>query len=245
MRDLVPAPDVATEQARGQSGVVRGVREYVRWEEQLPGMLARLGLDTRGVVQVGAHTGQEVAALTACGFRRLVLMEPNRDHAAELGRQLRTHHQPAGLALPDDGHSPREVVYAAAGREIGRAVLFVTEYDQQASVLPPLTMPVTREETIPVLPVREVQHGCNVLVADVQGAELDVLAGADLGRLDLAVVEASTFARYSGGSTAASIAEFMLDNGWQHVTQWTHARPNVADDVWVSPAVAVPLAEAA
>jgi FkbM family methyltransferase len=227
MRDLVPA------------------REYVRWEEQLPGLITRLGLDTRGVVQVGAHTGQEVAALTRCGFRRLVMVEPNRDHAVELSRQLRVHHQAAGLPVPEDGHSPREVVYAAAGREAGRAVLFVTEYDQQASVLPPLAMPVTREETIPVIPVRDVQHGCNVLVADVQGAELDVLAGADLDRLELVVVEASTFARYSGGSTAASIAEFLRERDWHHVTQWTHARPNVADDVWVSPAIAGTLAEAA
>jgi FkbM family methyltransferase len=211
-----------------------------RWEAQLPGLLSRLRLPPDGVVQVGAHIGQEVEALTRCGFRRLVMMEPNRDHIAELRRQLQRHHRTARLPEPGGGHEPREFVVAAAGRERGEASLQVTAWDQQASMLPPL-LPlsarnaVVRQDTVPVIPVREIQHGCNVLVVDAQGAELEVLAGTDLDRLRLAVIEGSTWARYRDGSTLDTIAEYMQAHGWRQVATWAHLRPHVADVAWRAP----------
>ncbi len=209
-----------------------------RWEDELPALLRKLRLPVDGVVQVGAHTGQEVKALTRCGFRRLVMVEPNRDHTVALRAQLERHHAAARLAPPAGGHPPREVVLAAAGRERGQAVLHVTEYDQQASMLPPLPpLVVSRNDVTPVIPVREVQHGCNVLVLDVQGAELEVLAGADLDRLQLAVIEGSTWPRYDGGATVATIADYMRARGWQEVAVWAHKRPNVVDVAWLAPLV--------
>ncbi len=207
-----------------------------RWEQQLPALLDRLGLPTDGAIQVGAHTGQEVEALTRCGFRRLVMVEPNRDHLARLDEQLQIHHAAAGLPEPADGHLPREIVTAAAGRDRGEATLYVTEYDQQSSMLPPLLpMTVARHETIPVIPLREVQGGCNVLVVDAQGAELEVLAGADLERLHLAIIEGSTWARYSGGSTLDGTADYMSSHGWRQVALWAHVRPHVYDAAWLAP----------
>jgi FkbM family methyltransferase len=207
-----------------------------RWEDQLPALISRLGLATDGVVQVGAHVGQEVPALTRCGFRRLVMIEPNSDHTAALRRQLHLHHLGAGLPAPVDGLPAREVVLAAGGRERGQVVLHVTEYDQQASMLMPLSpMAVVRRDTIAVIPVREVQAGCNVLVIDAQGAELEVLAGTDLSRLQLAVIEGSTWARYDGGATLESIGDYMRSRGWAQIAHWAHARAHVADVAWLAP----------
>jgi FkbM family methyltransferase len=215
---------------------MRDVWITARWEEQLPALIERLGLPTDGVVQVGAHIGQEVQALTRCGFRRLVMMEPNPDHSTTLRQQLQLHHANAGLAEPADGLPAREMVLAAAGRERGELVLHVTEYDQQASLLVPMSpMAVVRQDRIPVVPVREVQAGCNVLVIDAQGAELDVLAGADLTRLQLAVIEASTTARYQGGATLESIGSYMRSQGWRQIAVWAHVRPQVVDVAWLAP----------
>ncbi|MEU4828333.1 FkbM family methyltransferase [Actinomadura citrea] len=211
---------------------------YVRWERQLPGLMDRLGVAPVGVVQVGAHIGQEVPALVRCGFRRLVMVEPNRDHSAALARELGRHL--SGRPEPEGGRPSQEVVLAAAGRERGTATLHVTEYDQQASLLAPLPpMTVTRLDTTEVVPVREVQHGCNVLVVDAQGAELDVLAGADLDRLDLAVIEGSAEARYHCGATRQAVAAYMQDRGWRLVANWTHARANVADMAWLAPSTSL------
>ncbi len=208
-----------------------------RWEDELPALLRSLRMPRYGVAQVGAHTGQEVQALTSCGFRRMVMIEPNREHARVLRSQLEQYHGTAKLPPPTSGHPPREVVVAAAGRENGQAVLHVTEYDQQASLLPPLPpMNVTRRDVTPVIPLRQVQHGCNVLVVDVQGAEIDVLAGCDLDRLDLAVIEGSTWPRYEGGASVQTIATYMQSRGWQAVAAWAHVRPHVVDVAWLSPA---------
>ncbi len=212
-----------------------------RWEDELPELICRLGVATDGIVQVGAHIGQEVPALTSCGFRRLVMMEPNLDHTEALRRQLRLHHAAAGLPEPAGGLPSREVVLAAAGRERGRLTLHVTEYDQQASLLVPLApMAVVRHDTIAVVPVREVQAGCNVLVVDAQGAELDVLAGTDLDRLELAVIEGSTWPRYQGGATLESIAAYLSSRGWRQAAIWGHVRPHVVDVAWVAPRVLEP-----
>lgn len=206
-----------------------------RWEQGLGSLMDRIKIQADGLVQVGAHTGQEIEAFTHCGFRRLVMLEPNTDHIPELRRRLR-YHQRARLPEPPDGLPAQEVVVAAAGRERGQAVLHVTEYDQQASMLPPLLpMAVVRQDTVHVIPVREVQQGCNVLVIDAQGAELEVLAGTDLDRLELAVIEGSTWARYDGGSTLDAIAEYMRAQGWREVARWPHARPYVVDVAWVAP----------
>jgi FkbM family methyltransferase len=227
-------PPGGDEQMRNQ--VIVREQMTARWEEHLPGLLGQVGVPAQGVVQVGAHRGQEVSAFTACGFRRLVMMEPNLDHLSALREQLRVHHLAAGLPEPADGQLPRVVVAAAAGRKRGRATLNITPYDKQSSMLEPLQpMAVVRQVSVPVIPVSEVQHGCNVLVVDAQGAELDVLEGTDLGRLRLAVIEGSVSARYSGGSTLDSIAAHMTGHGWRAVASWAHERPGVVDVAWLAP----------
>ena len=245
MPDLPRAVAASLERPRVAAGVeppdsmpgCQDLHAPARWEDQLPALISRLGLATDGVVQVGAHVGQEVPALARCGFRRLVMMEPNSDHTAALRRQLHLHHRGSGLPAPADGLPAREVVLAAGGRERGQVVLHVTEYDQQASMLVPLSpMAVVRQDMIAVIPVCEVQAGCNVLVVDAQGAELEVLAGTDLSRLQLAVIEGSTWARYDGGATLESIGAYMRSRGWTQIEHWAHARPHVADVAWLAPA---------
>lgn len=246
MRDIPPAAPTTDGQPAGADGPDpdlddRDAWVTARWEDQLPALMARLALPADGVVQVGAHVGQEVPALTRCGFRRLVMVEPNSDHTAALWQQLQAHHLSAGLPKPEGGLPAHEVVVAAAGRERGDLVLHVTEYDQQASLLMPLLpMAVVRQDRIPVVPVREVQAGCNVLVIDAQGAELDVLAGADLTRMQLAIVEASTTARYQGGATLKSVGAYMRSQGWRQITAWAHVRPHVVDVAWLAPPQQLP-----
>jgi FkbM family methyltransferase len=243
MRDISAAVTTPVRQQAGaESASLDSVSEprdvwiTARWEDQLPALISRLGLATDGVVQVGAHVGQEVQALTRCGFRRLVMVEPNLDHTMALQQQLRLHHLGAGLPEPAGGLPAREIVPAAAGRTRGQLVLHVTEYDQQASLLVPLLpMAVVRQDTIAVIPVHDVQAGCNVLVIDAQGAELDVLAGTDLTRLQLAVIEGSTWARYDGGATLESVGAYMRSQGWRQIAVWAHVRPHVVDVAWLAP----------
>jgi hypothetical protein len=76
---------------------------------------------------------------------------------------------------------------------------------------------------------------------DAQGAELEVLAGTDLRRLQLAVIEGSTWARYREGSTLEAIAVYMQTRGWRQVARYAHARPYVVDVAWLGPRLSASL----
>jgi FkbM family methyltransferase len=176
------------------------------WMDALPGLMAQHGVQPRGVVHVGAHKGEEVSLYRRLGFARIVLVEPHPTLADEL-RQL------AGV----------EVVQAACGAQTGTATLYVTEKTMQSSLLPPVRKTVQDRVTVPVRRLADItDHKVNVAVVDVQGAELDVVAGADLGRLDLVILEAHTRLRYEGQPTAQEVVDAMRGRGWRQVAEYWH-----------------------
>lgn len=171
----------------------------------LPPLMRRLGIRPLGVVHVGAHLGQEIPIYREAGFDRIVMVEANPELAAR---------------IPTDGV---KVHVAACGRTSeGFATLHITPNDQQSSILVPGKKPVVRKVQVLARRLADLQHGCNVAVVDVQGAELEVMAGADLDGLDLVVLEASIVARYVGGATLATVVEYMTRLGWTEVARWDH-----------------------
>lgn len=178
---------------------------------QLADLMAREGVAAQGVVHVGAHLGQEIPAYREIGFGRIVAVEPNPE----------CH---AGLEAFDDV----SVVRAACGRTPGTLDLYVTKKRKRSSLYRPL-----RDEhhtvTVPVIPLASVQDGCNVVVVDVQGAELDVVAGADLDLLDLVVLETRTVHEYRGAPLHDDVVRAMTARGWRPVETWLHGKGRVRD----------------
>lgn len=168
-----------------------------------------------GVIHLGAHRGQEVPAYRAARFERIVLVEPNPRHHAHLA------------AIPDT------VLVRAAVGEPGRATLHVPRWDTLASLRMPIVHDVRMEVRVDVVRVADVQHGCNVLVADIQGGELDALRTADLDALDAVILECSDVARYEGGATTDDVTAFMLEAGWWMIGRYPHRGPGVWDVAWV------------
>src|SRR5690606_8429035 len=64
----------------------------------------------------------------------------------------------------------------------------------------------------------------DILVADVQGAELDVVDGADLGHLDLVVLETSDRPRYENAPLHGDVVDHMRDLGWRPARVEPHPR---------------------
>lgn len=174
------------------------------------------GVPRTGVVQVGAHKGQEVPDFRAAGFERIVLVEANPALWPCLERMAGT------------------VLERCAAGPPGRGVLHVTKWDERSSLLAPVEYPVVRRTPVDVRPLAELQAGCNVAVLDVQGGELDVLRTADLGSLDAVIVECDDRTRYVGAATTADVDEFMLDAGWFRHSEWGgHSAPSLVDVVWL------------
>lgn len=170
-------------------------------------LMSDAGIPASGVIHVGAHRGQELPHYTE--FDKVVLVEP----LPECAEHLRTIDPFA------------EVIEAAVASHRDGATLHVTRFDQQSSILPPAKLPVDRAIRVQTLPLRAIQAlnpGCNVLVADCQGSELDVLRSGDLGALDMVIVETTAKARYQGGATRDDVLGFMLEAGWRRIAEYHH-----------------------
>jgi len=165
---------------------------------------AGAGLAPRTVIDVGVATGTS-ALYDAFPDARLVLVEP----VAECG--------PA-LARIASRFSAVEVVPAAAGRVPGRATINVHADPARSSLyhVPGAEPPELERREVTVVTLDQIRHeralrGPFLIKIDVEGAELDVLAGAPgmLAETDYLVVEVSLFDFYTGGSRVQDVVRFL------------------------------------
>ena len=183
--------------------------------DSLPGLLAGLGIPPRGVVHVGAHTGQEVPLYRAAGFARIVLVEPNPYLAAQLR-----------------GMDGVEVVEAACASAAGTRTLHITERDKLSSLYRPLTRPVVAAVGVRAYRLADlIDDTVNVAVIDVQGAELEVVSGAPLDTLDVVVVETHSRSKYAGAPGYAEAVTSMGRLGWRVAAEWPHDPKGKCRDV--------------
>lgn len=190
-------------------------------------LLDEVGLAAAGVVHVGAHRGQEVPVYRAAGFGLIRLVEPEPG----LARRLRDR-------FPDC--DVREVACAARG---GRRRFNVANYrtwsslydiPSDQSIVPGRRVEVRDVITVDVVRLATIQDGCNVAVIDAQGAELDVLKGADLAALDLVIVETVEPSEVWRPALPRDVAdEWFAERGWSAAFEWRHTAPDVRDVAYV------------
>ena len=127
------------------------------------------------IVQVGAHRGEEVDGWLATGAGRVTLVEP----IPHLAVALQDRHA---------GEPRVRVVQAACtGGGTATVTLHIPARSNMASLRP---LSGARQVTVPACRLDRIAPDADVAVIDVQGAELDVLAGAPWDSLRLLAVEA-------------------------------------------------------
>jgi FkbM family methyltransferase len=175
----------------------------------LPDVLAVYGVQPRGVLHVGAFHGEEVPIYFGCGFERVGLVEPDPDSRAFMDAQpWRT--------------DPRIAVFPVACTSDASlpARFYRTEGGAWNGLKPSRQHPPLGELDVPTATVAylQAQFPVNVLVVDAQGTEMDVLASADLGPLELIVVE--THVDGADGAHPAELAAFASEHGWRAAVVW-------------------------
>lgn len=182
--------------------------------------LRRFGIPRRGVIQIGAHEGQEVAAVAAMGFRAIHLVEANPDVFDRLTA--------ATASLPDTTWAQ-----VAITDRNGEVTLNVADFDQSSSLLdlkhhrdifPKID--VAKRITVAGRTLDEhlkaerlAAGDYNVLMMDTQGAEFSILRGASayLERCDAILMEVNLAELYEGCAEVETIDAYLFDRGFVRV----------------------------
>lgn len=186
------------------------------------GVFARMGIPIRGVIHVGANNGYEVEWYLKMGVEHVLCFEPLPSACAELHRKY--------------GDDPRvQIVACALGASHSIQRMTIPEGDGQGStllhalrpdiafgsypLLAPLWIPVFDFISVKVLLNLDLSH-YNCLVVDVQGMELDVLAGFvwHLKAFDCLNIECSREPLYEGEAPAQQVVDFLVTHGFKAIT---------------------------
>ncbi len=205
----------------------------------LAALFARYQLEARGVVHVGAHEGQELPVYRGMGFRFVLLVEANPAVFARLQASF----------AADPGV---ELAQCALGEIDGLADLRLTTFDQSSSLLPlklhrevypdiaecgVLSVPARRLDSL----LAERPGGAadfNLLVVDVQGAELLVLRGAEgsLAGFDAVLSEINFAELYEGCALAPDLDAFLAERGFRRVATACFDHSTWGDALYLRPA---------
>lgn len=193
---------------------------------QLHALLAENGITRTGIVHVGAHRGQEVPDYRAAKFGLIRLVEPEPRLAARLRAKF-----------PDC-----DVVEAAvASRRAKRRKFNVASMRKWSSLvdIPTDQSRVGPIETVDrieveVVTLRDLQEDCNVAVVDTQGTEADVLAGGDLDRLDMVIVETVRPGDVWRPAWRRDEADaWFAERGWRVAHEFEHTAADVLDVAYI------------
>ena len=202
----------------------------------LPALLTKFGVATRGIIQVGAHTAEELTTFLELGAKQVLLVEAN----PKLIDKLRS------VASTVPGVT---VAHCAVTDADGPVDLHVANLDKASSILPlklhqRLYPDVVESAVIPVPGARldglmaslGLDHkDFNVLCLDIQGAELRALHGATrtLEAIEAISVEINFEELYEGCAQVEDIDNFLGDQGFDRVATLTPYHSTWGDALYV------------
>jgi FkbM family methyltransferase len=182
--------------------------------EHLGSVLRERGIPPHGVLHVGAHAGEEVEVYRAIGFGRIILAEPNPAMLTVLQAIPGVEVVPAAIGIRNHP--------CVAFFNPGRTQLVSSLMMAGCEVAPGFTAPMRRLDALDCA-------GCNVLVVDVQGAELDVLMSGSLDQFDVVVCEVDYAARYIGAPSPDEICDHLLSRSFRQKHYYPHADGRAGD----------------
>jgi FkbM family methyltransferase len=174
----------------------------------------------KGALHVGAHVGEEVPAYAAAGYRPIYLVEANPELLPVLNGRFE--------------HDPNVHVIATAIGDTAGSVEFIVHRTRKGSVESASILPLERlgqivpvfdssaRYTVPVCTIDSLigSHGIagrlDLLVLDIQGAELHALRGATeaLKAFSFVICEVNLINNYAGGALERDVDAFLEGAGF-------------------------------
>jgi FkbM family methyltransferase len=169
-----------------------------------------------GVIHVGAHVGEEVAAYFEAGFQRVLLFEANPECCQKLELRFRddSRVQIANCAISEIGGQVTLHLHTSRTGSTEPASLF--QMKELSRIVKNLTTPRSIDVEAFTLDQFLAEHEIDareigLLNLDIQGAELRALKGATktLATLAAVITEVNVIELYAGGSLEEEIVSFM------------------------------------
>lgn len=201
----------------------------------LAGLCQHSGVEIRGLIHLGAHEGQELTSYRKIGQFPVTLVEAHPDIFQRLV---------ANVSDIADVFA----IHAAVTDRDGPVTLHISAHDQSSSVLPIGAMqrliPTTVEQGTIEVPGRSLDSlfnewrsvgheaaRANVMVSDIQGAELLALSGAreTLPQFDAIILEVSFDDLYAGCAQVEEIDQFMETAGFERIATVSTWHPSWSD----------------
>ena len=216
-----------------------GLESAPSWSRpfDVPAMLREHNIEPRGVIQAGAHEGNEVQYFLEHGFERILLIEANPDLADKLRSRF--------------ANEPRVTIANAAASDTEGACTFniATGDAQSSSMLDPtlhkkIYKGIEFQKTIEVRTARidTLVHEAgftpadfNMIVLDIQGAEIMALRGAteQLKHTHAVLSEFSNTELYKGSGTLTDLRALLNENALHLAAEEANWHPTWGDCFFV------------
>jgi FkbM family methyltransferase len=187
-----------------------------------------------GIIHVGAHHGQEYDHYIQCGFEKIIFIEPQKEVFKILAAKF-------------DGMPGVELYNFACGSKAQEVAAMYCEdvnQGQSSSLLKPDAhlwqhpeIKFNRMENVSIFPLDFINtSGCNVLMMDVQGFELEVLKGADnvLKNVDVVYTEVNRISMYEDCAHIGEMDAYLSQYGFQRKeVKWAHVNLGWGDAIYL------------
>ncbi len=212
---------------RFASAIIGGNRE-----PDLGALMAEHKLAPRGVIHVGAHAGEEVASYLALGFERVLLIEAHPALAADLVDRFKSEPRVAVVARAVTD-SEGTIDLHLTSSTVSSSILSIKHH---ADVFPEISE--TGRVTVPAQTLdgllaerHDAVDAFNIVVLDIQGAELLALrgAGALLPHLDGLLVEVNFAEMYEGCAQIEDIDDHLVALGFARVMTMSPYKSSFGD----------------
>lgn len=200
------------------------------------GLLVDHGVDLKGILHIGAHYGEEAQHYREYVGENVIWIEGHPTYAAVLSANPQLGDQLAHEACLSDT-SGSNVEFFVTKDEYASSLLrpaLHQEYNPHAPTTHSIQVAtITYPDFLAALPadIQARHNDCNVLVLDVQGAEMKVLTGMGdrVFQFDAIAAEYSTVEFYEGGARLEELDE-LLNPSFDRVFPDPEAFPGVHAD---------------